>query len=146
MLSSNLNTTNSQAATILPDHAFENTLKLADRLYIAIAKFTSKLYKELSDCEKKSATSPNPSTQKQIYFFRRNLDVFKSRSDKLFEKIEIAKASYQNSKLTIDQIEERLAMAREGTQIDELQTKILRLIRRKGRLEQQWKETKNKFL
>ena len=65
---------------------------------------------------------------------------------KLFEKIKIARASYQNSRLTFEQIEERLAMAREGTQIDELQTKILRLIRRKGRLEQQWKETKNKFL
>ena len=146
MLSSTLNTTNSQAATILPDHAFENTLKLADRLYIAIAKYNSEMDKELSDCEKKSALQHNSNAQKQIYFFRTNLDAFKSRSDKLFEKIEIARASYQNSRLTFEQIEERLAMAREGTQIDELQTKILRLIRRKGRLEQQWKETKNKFL
>ena len=146
MISSTHNTTNIQAETILPDHAFENALKLADRIYIAITKFTIELDKELSDYEKTPAPSLSPNALKQIHFFKINLDALTLRSDKLLEKIEIVRASYEISRLSFEHIEERLAMAREGTLIDELQTKLLRLLRRKKRVKQQWERAKKRLV
>ena len=132
--------------SLLPDSAFENTLRLAKTLHAEIVKFITQFDHDLSLDEALALKEITIRAAIQNYFFRKNLNICIVKSTDLLQVIEKASINCSSGDKSATPDQHKLKAAQQQIQIDELQTITIELLEIRKMLELQWSETRYRML